>query len=177
MPIVHAKAGGEKGVKGGQFTPTKNSTSSPQKTQPQSVQSTTIEPQDLPIPDDEPLDDPQSIQSDDLPGPRINPKASNEEIRNFLEEQPLAKPTTIPIEGALLIKIMGKLDYWKRAEPQEYEQVIRITKLEEIPPPIVQYYSNGNVGIPDGFHRIAAYYLLGRTKILGYRLDGRGRSI
>lgn len=66
---------------------------------------------------------------------------------------------------------------WKRAEPHEYDQAVRISKLDEIPPPIIQFYSNGNVGIPDGFHRVAAYYLLGRDKIEGYKLDGRGNPV
>jgi hypothetical protein len=172
MPIVHARSGGEKGYGGGQFLP---GTLSGQLPVP--MPSPIIGPEDLPKDNDVPMNNPDIIGPDDLPGPMVNPKATNDEIRNFLDEQPLAKPTIIPIDGALLTKIIEKLDYWKRAEPQEYDQVIRITKLREIPPPIVQYYTNGHVGVPDGFHRIAAYYLLGRTSMLGYKLDGSGRTM
>ena len=102
---------------------------------------------------------------------RIDPAARNEEIDNFLQEHPNAKVTQIPITPALREKVLGHVENWIRSgSEQDLAKLRSVLGADKLPPPIVQFYSSGQVGVPDGFHRVAGYVLRGETSIEGYVL-------
>jgi hypothetical protein len=108
---------------------------------------------------------------------KVNPAKTNEEVRNFLEEHPGAKPVRIPLTGTLKDRLREKYEHWRKSEPDEVAKVHRLLKADEIPPPIVSFYGNGKIGVPDGWHRLIAYHLAGKPHILGYALDGQGKPL
>lgn len=108
---------------------------------------------------------------------KVNPKLANEEVRNFLEEHPDARPVRIPIAGTLKDRLDEKYAHWQKLEPQEVARVHRLLEAPEIPPPIVSFYGNGKIGVPDGWHRLIAYNLAGRKQITGYALGPGGKPL
>jgi hypothetical protein len=101
---------------------------------------------------------------------RIDESMRNPELDTFREQNPGAKLAEIPIAGPLREKVQGHMDQWERLHPEDMAKVESILKADALPPPIVRFYDAKTVGIPDGFHRIAAHIKAGRTSIKGYVL-------
>lgn len=107
----------------------------------------------------------------------VDHRARNEEIDNFLEEYPDAKVVDVPITKSIRDKVMGHLDNWKRGgQDRELDKVKSIMATDSVPPPIFHFHKSGNVGIPDGFHRVAAYVLDGRKSIPSYTIGNSGND-
>lgn len=111
---------------------------------------------------------PEEFRPAKLGAMKIDVSARNEELSNFLEQYPDAKLVHIPITGALRTKVEGFIADWRRTESVDVAKVRSILGADRLPAPIVHFYPSGTVGIPDGFHRIAAFVLKGRTSIRGY---------
>lgn len=112
---------------------------------------------------------PDDVRPDKIGRMKVDPDAENTELKNFRKKFPDAEITRIPITKAIRDKVMGHLDHWRRSGlKDELGKVRSILSSDSHPPPIVSFYDSKNVGIPDGFHRIAAYVLAGRNSIDGY---------
>ena len=84
----HAKAGGERGVEGGQFMPSTGTGHAP--ATKSAGDATAIEPSDLP--------------TADAPGPAVDPGLTNDELDDFRELYPDAPLSEIPLSGSLRAK-------------------------------------------------------------------------
>jgi hypothetical protein len=124
----------------------------------------------IPAPSPEQLESiPEVVRPEKLGRMEIDIKARNEEIKTFLEAHPSATPTEVTITPALRDKVMGQFEHWIRSgSEQDLAKLKSVLGAESLPPPIVQFYSSGNVGVPDGFHRLVAAVLRGQTSIKGY---------
>ncbi len=120
---------------------------------------------------------PPEVRPATLGAMAVDPKARNEELDNFLEEHPQAKLTDIEITGGLRDKLLGHLENWIRSGSQaDLAKLKSVLAADKLPAPIVRFYESGNVGIPDGFHRLVAYLLRGRTSIKGYAIGSPPKS-